>query len=58
VPPSSLIMKVQLMSLADCGSTPSSARAIGGGAIQLCARDNASSRSSDRERSWLDFGAS
>src|SRR4029450_2302724 len=46
VPPSSVISKVQVISFAFSGSMPSSARAIGGGAIQIDARVSASIRSS------------
>jgi len=46
VPPSSVISKVQVISLGCVGSTPRSARATGGGAIQIDARESASIRSS------------
>ena len=46
VPPSCVISNVQVISFGCFGSMPSSARAIGGGAIQTDARDSASMRSS------------
>ena len=46
VPPSCVISKVQVISFGCFGSVPSLARAIGGGAIQIDARESASIRSS------------